>query len=42
VFGLLDIPQASGGNYEEDVFIREQEYKAKRRNLKAGKKGRGL
>jgi hypothetical protein len=42
VFGLLDIPQSSGSDYEEDVFIREQEYEAKRRRLKAKKKGRGL
>jgi hypothetical protein len=42
VFGLLDIPQLSGSDYEEDVFIREQEYEAKRRRLKAKKKGRRI
>jgi hypothetical protein len=42
VFGLLDMPQSSGNDYEEDVFVREQEYEAKRRRLKAWKKGRRL
>ncbi|MDR1055603.1 MAG: relaxase/mobilization nuclease domain-containing protein [Prevotellaceae bacterium] len=42
VFGLLDMPQSSGSDYEEEVFIREQEYEAKRRRLKAKKKGRRL
>jgi hypothetical protein len=42
VFGLLDMPQSSGNDYEEDVFVREQKYEAKRRRLKAKKKGRRL
>jgi hypothetical protein len=37
VSGLFDIPQ-SPGDYEEDVFIREQEYEEKRHRLKAKKK----
>jgi hypothetical protein len=42
VFGLLDMSQSSGNDYEEDVFAREQEYEAKRRKLKAKKKGRRI
>jgi hypothetical protein len=42
VFGLLDMPQSSGSDYEEDVFAREQEYEEKRRRLKAKKKGRRI
>jgi hypothetical protein len=42
VFGLLDMPQSSGSDYEEDVFAHNLEYEAKRRRLKAKKKGRRL
>jgi hypothetical protein len=42
VFGLLDMPQSSDSDYEEDVFARNQEYEAKRRRVKAKKKGRRL
>jgi hypothetical protein len=42
VFGLLDMPQPDNSDYEEDVFVREQDYEAKRRRPKAKKKGRRL
>jgi hypothetical protein len=42
LFGLLDMPQSSGIDYEEDVFVREQEYEAKHLRLKAKKKGRRI
>ncbi|MDR2407834.1 MAG: relaxase/mobilization nuclease domain-containing protein [Bacteroidales bacterium] len=42
VFALLDIPSSTGSDYEEEVFVRNQEYEAKRRRLKARKKGRGI
>jgi hypothetical protein len=42
VFGLLDMPQSSGSDYEEGVFAHNQEYEAKRRRLKAKRMGRGL
>jgi hypothetical protein len=41
VFSLLDMPQ-TGGDYEAENFAREQEYEAKRRKLKAKKKGRRI
>jgi hypothetical protein len=41
-FGLLDMPQSSGSDYEEEVFVHNQEYEAKRRRLKAKKKGRRI
>jgi hypothetical protein len=41
-FGLLDMPQPSGSDYGEEVFVHNQEYEAKRRRLKAKKKGRRI
>jgi hypothetical protein len=40
VFGLLDMPQSSSSDYEEEAFVHNQEYEAKRRRLKA-KRGKG-
>jgi hypothetical protein len=42
VFGLLDMPQPSGSDYEEEVLVHNQEYEAKHRRLKAKKKGRRI
>jgi hypothetical protein len=41
-FGLLDMPQPSGSDYEEEVFVHNQEYEAKRRRLKTKKRGRRI
>jgi tRNA 2-selenouridine synthase SelU len=41
-FGLLDKSQSSGNDYEEEVFVREQEYETKHRRLKARKKGKRI